>query len=68
MTRLDATIDDGDVEALILRSLVKKLVEKGLLSKADVRALLLDAVKGLDIVVHNPVTTTASNDFVIEGD
>jgi hypothetical protein len=37
-----------DIEALILRALVRKLIVKGLFSPEDVRALLLDAARGLD--------------------
>ena len=40
----------GELDALILRALVRKLVAKGALSPDDVRALLLDAAKGLDLV------------------
>jgi hypothetical protein len=40
----------GELDALILQALVRKLVAKGMLSPDDVRALLLDAAKGLDLV------------------
>jgi hypothetical protein len=40
----------GELDALILQALVRKLVVKGVLSPDDVRALLLDAAKGLDQV------------------
>ena len=40
----------GELDPLILRALVRKLVVKGVLSRDDVRALLLDAAEGLDPV------------------
>jgi len=40
----------GQLDALVLRALVRKLVVKGVLSPEDVRALLFDAAKGLDLV------------------
>lgn len=43
-----APMERGEIQALVLRALVRKLMAKGLLSSDDVRALLLDAAKGLD--------------------
>lgn len=69
-----ATRDDRcEVEALILRELVKTLVAKGVLSPEDVRSLLYDAVKGLDIVIRAGAawprpTREAANEIIIEGD
>ena len=40
----------GELDALILQALVRKLVVKGVLAPDDVRALLLDAAKGIDLV------------------
>ena len=40
----------GELDALILKALVRKLVVKGVLSPDDVRAMLLDAAKALDLV------------------
>lgn len=45
------THEDAELHARILRALVGRLVANGTLTPADVRALLLDAVKGLDIEV-----------------
>ncbi|MFZ0870639.1 MAG: hypothetical protein WAM90_07925 [Rhodanobacter sp.] len=67
MTRSKAHDDQCEAEALILQSLVRKLVEKGLLSEDDVRALLLNAMKGLNIVVPSPMGPKAANDIIIEG-
>ncbi len=51
-----------DIQTLILRALVRKLMEKGLLSETDVRVLLLEAAKGLDIVGGN-LTPQAARDI-----
>ncbi|WGS19688.1 MULTISPECIES: hypothetical protein [unclassified Bradyrhizobium] len=40
----------GQIDVLILRALVRQLVMKGVLSPDDVRAMLLDAAKNLDLV------------------
>jgi hypothetical protein len=40
----------GEIDVLIVQALVRKLVAKGVLSPDDVRSLLLDAAKGLDLV------------------
>ena len=45
-----APLGRGEIDALILQALVRRLVAKGVLSPDDVRALLLDAAKGLDRV------------------
>lgn len=39
----------GETTALILRALVRKLVDKGVLSPDEVRALLVEAASGLDV-------------------
>jgi hypothetical protein len=49
MTGKAVPLGHNDIEALILRALVRKLIVKGVLSPDDVRALLLDAAKGLDV-------------------
>lgn len=54
-----------DLEPLILRALVRKLVEKKLLSEEDVRTLLFDAARGLDIV-GGTLTPQATRDIVKE--
>ena len=50
MIEKPAPAGHGELDALILRALVRKLVEKGLLSPDDVRALLFNAARGLDLV------------------
>ncbi|WGR93867.1 hypothetical protein MTX26_30295 [Bradyrhizobium sp. ISRA443] len=40
----------GQTDILILQALVRRLVMKGVLSPEDVRAMLLDAAKNLDLV------------------
>jgi hypothetical protein len=40
----------GQIDVLILRALVRKLVKKGVLSRDDVRTMLLEAAKNLDLV------------------
>ena len=40
----------GELNALILQALVRKLIEKGVLSPDDVKALLFDAATRLDLV------------------
>ena len=45
-----AALGRGEIDTLILQSLVRKLVEKGVLSPEDVRALLFEAATRLDLV------------------
>lgn len=45
-----ASLGHGEIETLILQALVRKLVARGLLSRDDVRALLIDAASRLDLV------------------
>ena len=45
-----AALGRGEIDTLILQSLVRKLVEKGVLSPDDVRALLFEAATRLDLV------------------
>ena len=66
MIRKHADFDPCEVEALILRSLVRKLVEKSVLSEDDVHSILQSTVKGLDIAVPFTVGTQAANDITIE--
>jgi len=40
----------GQIDVLILRALVRKLVKKGVLSLDDVGTMLLEAAKNLDLV------------------
>jgi polyhydroxyalkanoate synthesis regulator phasin len=50
MVEKTISIGHGQVDALILRALVRKLVAKGALSPDEVRAMLFDAAKHLDLV------------------
>jgi hypothetical protein len=45
-----ASLGHGEIEALILQALVRRLLAKGVLSSDDVRALLFDAAARLDPV------------------
>lgn len=61
----DLPLGHRDIEPLILRALVRKLVDKGVISTEDVRTLLLDAAKGLDIE-GGDLTPQAAGDIVTE--
>jgi hypothetical protein len=50
MTKKAMPLAHGQVDVLILQALVRKLVAKGVLSPDEVRALLFDAAKRLDLV------------------
>jgi hypothetical protein len=50
MTGKAAQPEHGELNALVLQALVRKLVAKGVLLPDDVRALLFDAARGLDLV------------------
>jgi hypothetical protein len=45
-----ASLGHGEIDALILQALVRRLLAKGVLSPDDVRALLFDAATRLDLV------------------
>jgi len=45
-----ASLAHGEVDVLILQALVRKLIEKGVLSPDDVKTLLFEAVTRLDLV------------------
>jgi hypothetical protein len=45
-----ASLGHGEIDALILQALVRKLLAKGVLSSDDVRDLLFDAATRLDLV------------------
>ena len=61
--RLSRTSDPGD--DLILQALVRKLIAKGVLTPDDVRAMLFEAAKNLDLV-GSELTTEAANIIVQE--
>lgn len=48
MVETSTSFGRGEVDALILEALVRRLLAKGVLSQDDVRTLLLDAVTHLD--------------------
>ena len=50
MTEKVASLAHGEVDVLILQALVRKLIEKGVLSPDDVKALLFEAMTHLDLV------------------
>jgi hypothetical protein len=49
----------GEIDPLILRALVRKLIAKGVLSPDDVRAVLFDAATHLDLVGSDLTAETA---------
>ena len=51
MTETASPFGHGVMESFILKALVRKLVAKGVLSPDDIRALLLDAGKDLELDV-----------------
>ena len=57
--------EHGEIDALILRALVRKLIAKGVLSPDDVRALLFEAATRLD-VVGSDLTAQAARTVVEE--
>jgi len=56
----------GQIDVLILRALVRKLVKKGVLSLDDVGTMLLEAAKNLDLV-GSELTPEAAQIVVQEG-
>jgi hypothetical protein len=50
MTEKVASLAHGELDVLILQALARKLVEKGLLSPDDVKALLFQAATRVDLV------------------
>jgi hypothetical protein len=55
----------GEIDALILRALVRKLIAKGVLSEDDVRGLLFEAATHLDLV-GSDLTAEAARTLVEE--
>ena len=45
-----APLAHGQIDVLILQALVRKLIAKGVLTPDDVRAMLLEAARNLDLV------------------
>ena len=50
MTEKVTSLAHGEIDALILQALVRKLIEKSVLSPDDVKALLFEAATRLDLV------------------
>ena len=50
MTEKVASLAHGELDVLILQALVRKLIEKGVLSPDDLKALLFEAATLLDLV------------------
>ena len=50
MTEKVGSLAHGEVDVIILQALVRKLIEKGVLSPDDVKALLFEAATRLDLV------------------
>jgi len=65
MSEKNETPGHGEIDALILRALVRKLVAKGVLSPDDVRGLLFDAATRLDLV-GSDLTAEAARTIVEE--
>lgn len=65
MVEKAAALAHGEIDVLILQALVRKLVAKGVLTPDDVRALLFEAAKGLDLV-GSELTTEAAQIIVQE--
>lgn len=63
---IDSTPGLGNtaLDALILRAVVRKLVQRGVLSPDDVRALLLEATEHLETVVGNNLTVEEAQSMV----
>ena len=55
----------GEIDVLILRALVRKLVANGVLSRGDVTGLLFDAATHVDVVSSN-LTPEAAHIIVEE--
>jgi hypothetical protein len=65
MMEEDLPLGRRDIDPLVLRALVRKLVDKGLLSEDDVRTLLFEAARGLAIV-GGTLSPQATRDIVNE--
>lgn len=65
MSEKNETPGNDEIDALVLRALVRKLVAKGVLSPDDVRGLLFDAATRLDLV-GSDLTAEAARTIVEE--
>ena len=65
MTEKVASLPHGELDVLILQALVRKLIEKGVLSPDDVKALLFEAATRVDLV-GSEQTPQAAHIMVME--
>lgn len=65
MTDKPMPLAHGEIDVLILQALVRKLIAKGVLTSDDVRSMLFEAAKNLDLV-GSELTTEAANIIVQE--
>ncbi|MGY3484567.1 hypothetical protein ACVW1C_002450 [Bradyrhizobium sp. USDA 4011] len=65
MTDKPTPLTHGEIDVLILQALVRKLIAKGVLTPDDVRSMLFEAAKNLDLV-GSELTTEAANIIVQE--
>ncbi|MGY3440151.1 MULTISPECIES: hypothetical protein [unclassified Bradyrhizobium] len=65
MTDKPMPLAHGEIDVLILQALVRKLIAKGVLTQDDVRSMLFEAAKNLDLV-GSELTTEAANIIVQE--
>ncbi|MCS3446933.1 MULTISPECIES: hypothetical protein [Bradyrhizobium] len=65
MTDKPPPLAHGEIDVLILQALVRKLIAKGVLTPDDVRSMLFEAAKNLDLV-GSELTTEAANIIVQE--
>ena len=65
MTEKVASPAHGEIDVLILQALVRKLIEKGVLSPDDVKALLFEAATRVDLV-GSEQTPQAAHIMVME--
>jgi hypothetical protein len=65
MTDKPTPLAHGEIDVLILQALVRKLIAKGVLTSDDVRSMLFEAAKNLDLV-GSELTTEAANIIVQE--
>jgi len=66
MTGSGMTLEHGEIQPLILRALVRKLVVKGVLTPDDVQTLLFDAAKESTLAVGNDLSPQAARQMVEE--
>lgn len=63
---IDLPMDNGKTANLILVALVRKLIDRNVLSDEDVRDLLRDAASGLGDIADDELTPQAAQAFAEE--